>query len=380
MLLRRSSHAFAFLAGISAAATAVEPLLSQPPAEWSVNTKPLLIIPNDIAGGDVLDRVRSITRRADGVIVVANGGSKRILLFNANGSLLKAVGRDGSGPGEFRQLASLRLAKNGAIHAYDGIARAVHVFSGDGSFQRAVSLTSVSERMPSGLRPLYLPVRDDVFLAFSTERFTSRPGSVFRPISVVYQVDANGPVSLGRYPSLEQFQGRTTGGTALVPLGRDLMVVASEQHTFIGDTGSDSIQVFNARGERLPAVRVPTSARALSGTQRDRLRDSVVKIAEASSRATAEDMQLAREVPIPLVRPAFRELAVDVDGLLWIQEHSWPSRSNRWTVVSSAGRVVSKINLPLGLRVKEIGRDYVLGVMFDEDGLESIHLVRLERR
>jgi sugar lactone lactonase YvrE len=71
---------------------------------------------------------------------------------------------------------------------------------------------------------------------------------------------------------------------------------------------------------------------------------------------------------------------VDADGNLWVLDYARPGDDGRhWTVFSADGRALGRVETPPGLRVLEIGRDYVLGVWQDELDVEYVRMHRLER-
>ncbi len=60
--------------------------------------------------GDVqFGRIMSITADADGFVYVADGMESRVLVFDSSGTPTTAFGRQGEGPGEFRDLYSVAL-------------------------------------------------------------------------------------------------------------------------------------------------------------------------------------------------------------------------------------------------------------------------------
>src|SRR5687767_7351757 len=67
----------------------------------------------------LLSRVRAAIRLDDGRIVVANGGSAEIRIYDAKGTFQKALGRRGQGPGEFDNLTWIAATSGGTIAAWD---------------------------------------------------------------------------------------------------------------------------------------------------------------------------------------------------------------------------------------------------------------------
>ena len=76
---------------------------------WVTGDEPVVSIGTRDAS-DVFQfyRVGGATRLADGRIVVANGGSNELLVFDADGNHLDAWAGQGEGPGEFWYLSTVR--------------------------------------------------------------------------------------------------------------------------------------------------------------------------------------------------------------------------------------------------------------------------------
>src|SRR5512140_3947795 len=91
-------------------------------AAWQVDTSAILEIGR--AQGDSvyqLYRVRGIVELPGGGIALANAGSSEVRLYDATGRFLRALGREGEGPGEFTSLRNLVL-RGDTLYAYDRVA------------------------------------------------------------------------------------------------------------------------------------------------------------------------------------------------------------------------------------------------------------------
>jgi hypothetical protein len=72
------------------------------------------------------------------------------------------------------------------------------------------------------------------------------------------------------------------------------------------------------------------------------------------------------------------------DGHLWVEAHATHDEllggspgdvaAGRWSVFTPEGRWLGTARTPAGLRVTEIGADYVLGVAVDSLDVESVRL------
>ena len=80
--------------------------------------------------------------------------------------------------------------------------------------------------------------------------------------------------------------------------------------------------------------------------------------------------------------PAFSSFIGDAAGHLWVREYDFPREERPaplWTVFDPEGRVLGYLETPRGLRIFEIGADYILGRMRDELDVEYVQVWPLER-
>src|SRR3954469_16440414 len=76
-------------------------------ADWPVSPKPILdVVGIDASGGEGFQNVAGPVRLSNGNLIVADKGSTSIRLIDSKGKLIKSVGRQGSGPGEYRIIAA----------------------------------------------------------------------------------------------------------------------------------------------------------------------------------------------------------------------------------------------------------------------------------
>jgi len=110
----------------------------------------------DVPFSDVLQPVRTIVLQTprsspivglsgldlalDGRLVVTDGSDPSAYLFTPDGRLLKVLGREGAGPGEFQVPLSPRFGPDGRIHVLDFRHNRISVFHPDGRPDREVRL------------------------------------------------------------------------------------------------------------------------------------------------------------------------------------------------------------------------------------------------
>ena len=99
---------------------------------WSMGTEPTLRI-GTVAGDPdyIFERVRGATRMDDGTIVVLEGGTNELRLFDSSGRFVRNLGGTGEGPGEFLFLTEMWVSGD-TIFGFCNLQKRISVFERDG--------------------------------------------------------------------------------------------------------------------------------------------------------------------------------------------------------------------------------------------------------
>ena len=92
--------------------------------------------------------------------------------------------------------------------------------------------------------------------------------------------------------------------------------------------------------------------------------------------------EMFEDVPLPETHSAFVTAMADALDHLWVQEHNLPGEGGAnplWTVFDPEGRVLGFVETPGGLRIHEVGEDYILGRATDDLGVEYAQVWSLSR-
>ena len=85
-------------------------------------------------------------------------------------------------------------------------------------------------------------------------------------------------------------------------------------------------------------------------------------------------------MPLVDAYPAFGEILSDRAGYLWVREYRASGAEGAvWAVFDPEGRIQGLVETPPGLRIFEIGEDYILGWARDDLGVEYVQLWSLSR-
>ena len=106
---------------------------------------------------DLFDRPTDVAWDATGNIFVADGlANARIAKFDKDGKFVKSWGKRGTAPGEFANVRSIAVDAQGNVYAADGGNRRVQVFDNNGVFKTAFTNTGNAQAlcMTKGANPV----------------------------------------------------------------------------------------------------------------------------------------------------------------------------------------------------------------------------------
>lgn len=282
----------------------------------------------------------SIALDALGRVFVADRGPAVIKVYDPRGQFLRSIGREGSGPGEFR-VAYIAI-RGELLVVHDPRTSRTSVFDTSGTFLRSwVSRCC-----------FYGPIAVDRESRVWIPSAEVAPGASYTWVR--YGLDGT-PLDTVAVPMM---QGQTTkfwkvGTTQVirmittVPLQPWLVAVPEPAGTLlIGWTGEfrlrrsrdgrDSTLVFSREWQPVPAS--------------DQLRrDTVEALVRAYSRG--DDPAPYREAfhveDVPRTFPAFAEVTADADGNVWVRHGALQERAVRFSVFSANGTWLGDVDFPV---------------------------------
>lgn len=358
---------------------------------WTADSVPSLELGH--AMGDeatLLHDVVGAARLRDGRVLVANGGSKELRLFAADGTLSATWGGEGEGPGEFRDLSFFALLRDDSVLTFDRSLQRATVFDAHGMvagvWHTAVPNAPILQDVVGVTAAGQL-----VMSAFAGEDPVV-PGPYTTP-QVIGLFDRGA----GRYSVIDTISGSELAQVerdgrlmAVVrPFGRKSDVVASEDFIFAIDAGADvRVRVYSGRGDLVRLLHIQAPATRVDG----RLVEDWIEgfIAQYSTGAPALEAMwrfgFERTAP-PAFVPMFRALEVDAGGSICGERYPLTETAAPvYRCFAPDGRFERSIALPAGIRRAgnpnleprmEIGSDYVLGVWTDELGVQRVRMYRL---
>ena len=358
---------------------------------WRVAAEPALEIGSaDGPETDQLYGVLDAIRLDDGSIAIADGGTNRIRIYDRSGRHVRDLGGSGGGPGEFGMLGGIGTAGGRAIAAWDARRKRLTHFHPDG---RVIREVAADARHGFGMvSPTVGWFADGTPVI--TPGFTARdllgvaPGERRAPEHYLHVRLDGGIDTIAVLRGREEFvvrRGRSLSAPA-VPFGRASHGAAGGDAFFGGESDRFEVRQWSPSGELLRVIRAVIEQRPVTPAHLARYEEEQQGTAQRRNRVAAMVNAFAAaarlegaDLPRRETLPFFDRILVDRSGHLWVKEFGFDSEPGRWQVFGPDGAWLGALSTPAGLRVTDIGDDYVLGIVTDSLGVERVRLHALER-
>lgn len=348
---------------------------------WTVAETPSIVIGAGDGAGQVLSDVAGAVRLPDGRVVVANGKPPELRWFGQGGGLIRRVGGEGEGPGEFTGLTDLHRAAPDSLLALDWELYRISVFDDSGGYRgsveldgaagvtgRALSYSSIVGTVP-GRGWLLYPSFPGQFRETGSRYFDSVPAPVLAP-------DGSVADTVGAF-RMEMFNPPRVQGASL-PFGRVTRVAAGPEGVWVGDGGAAEVTRLDASGELARVLRWGHEPPPVEERVDDLLRRRTEGASPERRRSARRRIEQA---PLPDRVPAYSQLVVDAGGRLWVERYrAWGYRgSTRWDVLDPDEGWLGTVRIPRRLRIEQIGPDWILARWRDELDVEHVGLIEIRK-
>jgi hypothetical protein len=339
---------------------------------------------------------------ADGRLVVLDARDNLLQLVSADLATVRQIGREGSGPTEYRRITQLVARRDDSTLAYDVMNARFLVIDATGAAAGTISLREASGGLPVG--PMAVRGYDGAGrLYYQGMKFAMGPsGPAISDTSVILRLDpAKGRVdTLGRVrigaPAMKM-SGDPQKGTGAMRLSMPAFPVVDEW----GLLPDGRVVVVRGADYRMEFISEPGSARSLAPVPYERVKVTKAdheKAREARKRMEAEVSRAAASaaasVPAnargrgrmpsmavdeptewPEYKPAFAQGALKVapDGELWVARLRAASEEGQlYDVFTRAGALRLRVALPPKTALVGIGAKHLYVVRIDADDLQYL--------
>ena len=378
-------------------------IVTNPPGEAvhaTIAPDPVLSIGAIDGPAEVLfGRIASVAVDGAGNLIVADGQTGEIRIFDASGTHLQTIGAPGEGPGEFRGLAGAWPAAEGTIVAVDPRLDRITRFGPDGEL-----LATATFRGP-GERPMIRSIR----LA-GPGLFLSRVESLNLPslegaFSLEDALESISDPSRSRseYLVRHDLEGTLIDTVATVP-GQ------ATQTSARGSGANLSIQIMRVPFSPAPAATAsPEGRMAVTAGRTYELTtydpsgtlERIVRLAEepplrtdahldawvrgsTGGREPMDDAQVEaalrryREMPLPDRLPAWNSLLISDGGEIWARRFAIRGTETvARDVFAADGRLLGRVVGPASVRIQHVGDGRVTVISTDDLGVECVEVYEL---
>jgi hypothetical protein len=321
-------------------------------------------------------RIDDLALSSDGEILVSDGLSQELRLFDAGGRYLRTIGGAGDGPGEFASAPSIAGLAGDTAYVFDLRSERLTSFDLEGEMLEAITLGSESVPRPRSL----LRLTDGSYLSTSRWMVPRAELEFYEPRPeldsiVVARLDARGRLMDTIRVMPDRVMARTVqdgGGGAIrllqadAPYSARAAVVADGVRPIVGHGSVFALRLLQPAGAVEAILRV-------HGVEHSATADEIRAHQEARLREQAGDREvdpMTRRLNLDFLPdrlPAFGSVVVSDTGDLWISLTEYDlSEGLDWLVFSASGELRGLVWTPPELRVRAIRDDLILGFVLDE--------------
>lgn len=362
-----------------------------------LDPRPILAIGDD-ESGTTFGTVAGAIRLSDGSVVIADGKAGDLRLFSAAGRLLRGIARRGEGPGDIKNFAGLARLPGDTVLLWDNRLSRLTRFTASGQL---VGTAPVDRLPPVKLGGgatstpwiTLLGVLADGSLIGSYRRGLYNPPTGLYPDTafVIRVVPPSGISTAARLLVGETYVFESAATKFLTDGTRPFTtagLIATGTSSFWHSDGRQfELREYSARGSlktiiRLARMPTPVTPKEISAFRANLI--AAAKTEMASEPAMRNNFVKHAELTgawlaFPATHPAFSGLIVASDGEVWAREYGDSTKAQHWHVFAPTGVRTATIEIPAGVEPLEIGRDYVLARVRNEDDVESVRVYRYQR-
>ncbi|MFV1988672.1 MAG: 6-bladed beta-propeller [Gemmatimonadota bacterium] len=347
----------------------------EPPITLTVDGPPRLDI--GVAEGDPmlqLSRVVGAVFTGAGELVIANAGTSELRFFDASGSFVRTIGRQGEGPGEFTALGSI-FVRGDSLVAYDRRTLRFTIFDREGEL---VGTTPPGDTFVGLLG-------DGTLISYGvTTRGMPDPGSVTRSSGILlrHPPDGSQPDTIVRFAMNDRYVHTEIPGFSERMFGRTTELVFGDDGVLIADNDRYELREVRVNGSVARLTRWDRPNRPVTSVEVDAYLERAAARYGDDPRAEMFGQTL-RDQPPPAMMPAFGRSGLirtarpavfrSAAGNLWVLEYvAFPDDPETWQVFDQEGRLRGAVVLPHGVEITSVGAGGLVAVRRDDLDVEHV--------
>ncbi len=350
-------------------------------AMCSLGEEPTFYVGDDEGSEELwFSRVLGLARLSNGSVAVADAVSSEVRIFDAAGTHVRSMGREGEGPGEFDHLWFMWRLPGDTLWVGDYRPWRYHLYSVTGQHIRTVTMDPFYENRSRGGGVLANGTSINVRLEIARRQDFRTPDT--------WHVEAHGPDGklLGTLMTLPgRTFGRGSSGILEGPWFEASSSIDVKGHTVAIANGRDpEVRVLDHELRLRLIIRWDAPGREVTAAHIRSAREAARRQArEAGAVSPLERAYLNSDRPAADVFPAVNSVRAGVDGTVWVWRYprpgGVPGRSRVMAFGPDGDFVCYLSHTRNNYTIYEFGADYVLGVQEDELGVQHVAMFDLLR-
>jgi hypothetical protein len=343
-----------------------------------------------VAGAEEMQlyRVADVKRLSDGAIAVANGGSRELRIYNADGSHRATAGGAGRGPSEFRYPSSVTVLPGDTIQIEDFMDRVYFTANGDYVRRESADRGALAALWAAngGSSEGGSWLADGTFFApvYHWDQKPPSPGPLARPNMTFVRVssDLAAVDTLGEFGGiLQQYVevGGERGVVATVPpfATNTSWALGSADGTVVaGDNAAPQIDRFLPDGSHM-IVRWSAPVESVSAPEIEAWKDLQRNAEWTQGQLPALERAWAA-MDVPETKPYYGRVATGSDGTIWVGPAEYDGQSTTLRAFSRDGRFQGTVSVPGRFTPYDSGPGWMLGILRDENDVELVQVFELK--
>lgn len=328
---------------------------------WTVQDGALTLERELLLGDDeayYFGQVGDVAVRTGGQMYAVDAEAVHVKVLAPDGTLRDSIGRAGEGPGEFRRLSEVVMARSDSLYVLDGYRGRVSVFGPRREFAYALARDKtkgpddmmVLEKTP-GFVFVYAPGSRQVIE--NDARYTVRLAGA----------SGEAEDTLFTAPPYRMAVKELDRGMLLarIPFARDShFALGPDEHVHYARNDSLSVRTYDRTGRAVDTAEVPFDP---------------VPVTDADIERVLADRDRTRDLVrhrIPSTKPAFEHFLVDDKGRYWFGRPTADPDSTDWWVAWPEEQRVVTTTLPGDVQLHEVTNGQAYGQTTTDDGAPAL--------
>lgn len=300
-------------------------------------------------------------------------------VFAPDGRLVRTVGRQGPGPGEFTSLTGLMLMPGDSVSTFDHANGRITVF--EPRTWRPAYTVELSREQLFPAREVWRVQGTRSLLAFFEAAYSPWDGrDKGRRLNVARLLNADGSLrrdSVLAVPEPQHLILHNPEGMALTPFGRMTMIaLASRDRVVTAWSDSLKFDLYSVEGRHLRTVRARYAPPRRPILRRER--DSLVAFFTSGGFPPEASVRRALDELGATTWPLLQGMVVDDHDRIWAGVTGARGRPTRWSAFGLDGGRVAEVELPANVEIRRIRGETVYAVATDENDVPQLVIYRLE--